>query len=105
MIVCGVSCSWLASYCYIILLVIKIYYTLVQAREGCCSWSVCVFVCLFVCLSVCVCMNRFSHEPRLLWLSNADMDKYHGSSAQQDSGDVLSKQKHLPGCCCVSADL
>ena len=50
-------------------------------------------------------MNRFSHEPWLLWISNADMNKYHGSSAQQDSGDVLSKQKHLPGCCCVGADL
>ena len=30
-------------------------------------------------------------------IKRGDMDKYHGSSAQEDSGDVFSKRKHFPG--------
>ena len=57
----------------------------------------CAYACVRVYVCVCLCVNRFSPEPAAVNIKRGDMDSYHGSSVQQDSGGVLSKQKHFPG--------
>ena len=39
-----------------------------------------------------VCIDRLADVD----IKRGDMDKYHESSEQEDSGDVLSKRKHFP---------
>ena len=39
----------------------------------------------------------FSRTVAAVDIKRGDMDKYHGSSVQQDSGDICPKRKHFPG--------
>ena len=47
-----------------------------------------------VCASVFIAYEQvFSHTVAAVDIKRGDMDKYHGSSVQQDSGDICPKQK------------
>ena len=57
---------------------------------NCTAAAISIF-CVRVYVCVCLSVDMISPEPCI------DMDKYHGSLVQQDSGDVLSKRKHFLG--------
>ena len=67
----------------------KLSLTLAHAREGYCSWSVCV-------LCVCVCEQVFSRAVSAVGTERGGMDKHHGRSVQQETGAALATERRSP---------